>query len=334
MGVISQYNSLIIFSINLYSGFPKLFMNPRGTIWTKFEKPVEKELSALRFQFTPDIIEWVGILTDILFVSFLNRIKGTSQVGGMRRFKHLTAALEASLIKLKGGDADRVRSKRPYFSSCVDSDSFLFGVADTSCSSVMATDLEEIITRYMVKGLKDVLRGGTDLWKKPPNILSLRLCSYLVWGYSYRIAYYGMVGYLACEVGFKMPSQLPPSSFSGHTPFLVPLSALLPGPEGCPFKDHCLLSHVLCNIWSQLHAIGSSPHVSFRRIVLRSTFFLRSTHSTSLLTALHFVSLSSITSTMLSGVISPIFSINMFLSSCHLMQWQNVCSASSLISSK
>ena len=52
------------------------------------------------------------------------------------------------------------------------------------------------------------------------------------------------------------------------------------------------------------------------------------THSISLLTALYFALLSNIASTIF---FSPIYSINMFLSS---ICWPNVCSASSLISSQ
>ena len=79
-------------------------------------------------------------------------------------------------------------------------------------------------------------------------------------------------------------------------------------PEWCPVKLRCLLSHVwVHHIWSQHHAIGSSSHVSFCRIVSRSTFFLRSTHSTYLRIALHSVSLSSIAFTMLSGMNLAIF---------------------------
>ena len=98
--------------------------------------------------------------------------------------------------------------------------------------------------------------------------------------------------FLACEVEFKMPLhlQLPSSTASSGastktipSPFLEILSSrdlylhyFGKGPEGRPVKDHRLLSHIwVYHIWTQLHAIGSFSHVSFRRIVSRSTVFLR-----------------------------------------------------------
>ena len=117
--------------------------------------------------------------------------------------------------------------------------------------------------------------------------------------------------FFACEVGFKMPSHLQwPSSIvsisASTTTIPPPLLGILPswdgylhyfgkGPEGRPVKDRCLLLHVLVHhIRSQLHAIGSSSHVSFYLTVSRSTFFLRSTHGCEF--------------------------TNLFLSPCHLMQ--------------
>ena len=104
-----------------------------------------------------------------------------------------------------------------------------------------------------------------------------------------------MVFFLACEVGFKMPSHLQWPSWtvsSGASTKTIPpplLHYFGKVPERRPVKDRCLLSHVwVRHIWSQLHAIVSSSHVSFQCTVSRSTFFLRSTHSTYLLAALNF----------------------------------------------
>ena len=89
---------------------------------------------------------------------------------------------------------------------------------------------------------------------------ALSWCKIHNWFFNNSVHFWWFFFFLACEVGFKMPSHLQwPSSAasSGASTKTIPppflgilrsrdryLHYFGKDPEGCPVKDHCLLSHV------------------------------------------------------------------------------------------